>query len=104
MIPDSSEDKTKKMESPGDSAGAPTSPPHIPDHELIRRIGGGSYGEVWLARNVMGSYRAVKVVYRRTFKNDLPYEREFKGIQKFEPISRTQRVGWLFLLRAGIGR
>jgi hypothetical protein len=31
---------------------------------LIRRIGQGSYGEVWLARNVMGTYRAVKIVYR----------------------------------------
>jgi len=28
-----------------------TPPPAIPDHELLRRIGGGSYGEVWLARN-----------------------------------------------------
>ena len=27
------------------------SPPTIPDHELVRRIGQGAYGEVWLARN-----------------------------------------------------
>ena len=33
--------------------------PDIPDHQLLRRIGGGSYGEVWLARSVMGTYRAV---------------------------------------------
>ena len=32
----------------------------IPDHELLRCIGRGSYGEVWLARNMMGTYRAVK--------------------------------------------
>jgi len=38
--------------------GQSTLPSHIPDHELLRRIGGGSYGEVWLARNVMGTYRA----------------------------------------------
>src|SRR5579863_9706035 len=63
--------------------------PVIPDHELVRCIGRGSYGEVWLARNVMGNYRAVKIVYRKTFENDRPFEREFNGIQKFEPISRS---------------
>jgi hypothetical protein len=40
----------------------------IRDHELIRCIGPGSYGEVWLARNVMGTYRAVKIVYRAAFE------------------------------------
>ncbi len=64
-------------------------PPVVPDHEMIRRIGGGSYGEVWLARSIMGTYRAVKVVYRETFDNERPFEREFTGIQKFEPISRS---------------
>lgn len=63
-------------------------PPKIPDHELLKLIGRGSYGEVWLARNIMGSYRAVKVVYRDTFDHERPYEREFEGIKKFEPISR----------------
>src|SRR6266516_262914 len=63
-------------------------PPSIPDHELLRRIGGGSYGEVWLARNVLGEFRAVKVIYRDKFEHDRPFDREFEGIQKFEPISR----------------
>src|SRR5467141_3831728 len=63
---------------------ASTSPPSIPEHELLRRIGGGSYGEVWLARNVLGDYRAVKVIYRDKFEHNRPYEREFEGIQKFE--------------------
>src|SRR5437016_3620451 len=36
----------------------------------------------------MGTHRAVKVVYRTTFDHDRPFEREFEGIQKFEPISR----------------
>ena len=35
---------------------------------------------IWLARNVMGTYRAVKVVYRETFSESRPYEREFSGI------------------------
>ncbi|MBU6400313.1 MAG: serine/threonine protein kinase, partial [Verrucomicrobia bacterium] len=62
--------------------------PHIPDHRLLRRIGAGSYGSVWLAQTIMGAYRAVKVVHRGDFEDDRPFEREFRGIQKFEPISR----------------
>src|SRR6266850_347213 len=65
--------------------------PIVPEHELIRRIGVGSYGEVWLARSVMATYRAVKVVYRKTFEHDRPYEREFGGMQKFEPVSPHAR-------------
>lgn len=65
-------------------------PPVVPDHTLLRLIGHGSYGEVWLAQNIMGTYRAVKVIYRSSFDNDRPYEREFAGIRKFEPISRSQ--------------
>src|SRR5437899_9975752 len=68
------------------------SPPAVPDFLLLRRIGRGSYGEVWLARSVTGVYRAVKVVYRSRFDEDRPYEREFAGIQKFEPISVGQET------------
>src|SRR5216117_1935184 len=64
-------------------------PPPIPDHEIIARIGGGSYGEVWLARSITGALRAVKVVWRCHFSSERPYEREFHGIVKFEPISRS---------------
>jgi serine/threonine protein kinase len=63
--------------------------PRIPDHTLLRVVGRGAYGEVWLARNVMGAPRAVKVVWRRQFESDRPYEREFAGIQRYEPVSRT---------------
>lgn len=68
--------------------GPPPAPPRVPDHELLRRIGRGAYGEVWLARGVTGAYRAVKVVHRRSFDHDRPFEREFEGILQFEPISR----------------
>ena len=37
--------------------------PVIPDHKVIRKIGGGSYGEVWLAQGVTGAMRAVKDGY-----------------------------------------
>jgi CHASE2 domain-containing sensor protein len=62
--------------------------PIVPDHELLRTVGKGSYGEVWLARNVVGLYHAVKIVYRQSFQDAEPYEREFHGIQKFMPVSR----------------
>jgi WD40 repeat protein len=63
--------------------------PVIPDHTLLRPIGRGAYGEVWLARNVMGAPRAVKIIWRRQFDSTRPYEREFAGIQRYEPVSRT---------------
>jgi serine/threonine protein kinase/Tfp pilus assembly protein PilF len=72
----------------------------VPDHELIRRIGSGAYGEVWLARNVVGTLRAVKVVHRCNFSEAYPFEREFKGIQKYEPISRGHE-GLIDILQIG---
>jgi WD40 repeat protein len=73
----------------------------IPDHQLLRCIGRGSYGEVWLARNTMGTYRAVKVVYRKSFADQRPFEREVSGIRKFEPISRSHE-GFVDVLHIGI--
>src|SRR4051794_16642379 len=61
----------------------------VPDHTLLRRIGQGSYGEVWLAKTVLGVYRAVKIVHRHSFDDDRPFEREFAGMQRFEPVSRS---------------
>ena len=80
-------DQTLKTEST--AAAGRVLVPQVPDHQMLRRIGGGSYGEVWLARSIMGTYRAVKIVYRESFENDRPFEREFTGIQKFEPLSRS---------------
>ncbi|MEJ0091443.1 MAG: serine/threonine-protein kinase [Limisphaerales bacterium] len=75
-------------------------PPEIPDHHLLRRIARGGYGEVWIARNLMGTYRAVKVVYRDSFQDERPFRREYEGIRQFEPISR-EHPGLVDVLQVG---
>lgn len=78
-------------------------PPRIPEYELLRCIGSGSYGEVWLARSVTGMYRAIKVVHRRKFEQSRPFDREFSGMQKFEPISRSH-PGLVNILHVGLNQ
>src|SRR5882724_4480138 len=73
----------------------------IPDHQLLRPIGKGSYGTVWLARNIMGIYRAVKIVDRKSFADARPFKRELSGIRKFEPISRSHE-GFVDVLHVGM--
>jgi serine/threonine protein kinase len=81
-------------------AGSDVPPQLVADHELLRRIGVGAYGEVWLARSVTGVYRAVKVLRRDRFEHDRIYEREFTGLKRFEPISRLH-PGLIDVLQVG---
>ena len=79
---------------------APEVPPLVPpvggidtdasfDYEIVCLIGHGGYGEVYLARDLSGAYCAVKVIFRESFEHDRPFEREYKGICKFERVSRA---------------
>src|SRR6185503_11124638 len=72
----------------------------IPNHELLLCIGKGAYGEVWQARDELGSYRAVKIVHRSSFHDNSPFDREFRGIQQYTPISRTHH-GLIPILHVG---
>jgi serine/threonine protein kinase len=72
----------------------------VPDHELIRCIGRGAYGEIWLARSTLGTYRAVKFVYVNRFEHAEPYEREFRGVRVYEPLSR-EHSGLVDILHVG---
>lgn len=78
----------------------PRPDPVIPDHQVLRKVGGGAYGEVWLARGVTGALRAVKVLWREDFDDERGFEREFEGILKFEPISRDH-PGMVNILHVG---
>ncbi len=74
--------------------------PVVPDHTLIRPIGKGGFGEVWLARNVVGTYRAVKIVSRSAVRDAHDFNREFNGMQRFEPVSRSHE-GLVDILQIG---
>ena len=73
---------------PADATG--DSPPWmVPDFTLIKRIGRGSYGEVWLARSATGQYRAVKFVAMHCRTGPHSIEREFRGLLAYEDVSRS---------------
>ena len=63
--------------------------PDIPDYELVNPpFGRGACGKVWLARNAIGQWQALKVVYLANFDGHVDsYEREFNGIKRYKPIS-----------------
>jgi len=63
--------------------------PDTPEFEIIQPpIGRGSFGTVWIVRNAIGQWQALKAVYASKFGDDSgPYEAEFKGVQRYKPVS-----------------
>jgi CHASE2 domain-containing sensor protein len=86
--------------SAGQAADGGRRTPAIPDHTMLRCVGRGAYGEVWLARNAVGLWHAVKLVHRAAFNSQEPFEREFRGIQRFMPVSRLH-PGLVQILHVG---
>ena len=82
------------------SEASTSTPPAIPHHQVVRPIGRGSYGEIWLARSLTGAWRAVKIVERRRFDDQRSFEREFEGMARFEPVSR-EHEGFVDILHVG---
>lgn len=85
---------TRRLRWPVEHSAAPRSRtvpgvPDAPDYELIGPpFGEGHFGKVWLVRNAVGQWQALKAVYRAKFGDDpSPYDTEFKGIQRYKPIS-----------------
>lgn len=84
---------------PGHSAPATASaitsvelPPEIADYQPVHPpFGKGSYGRVWLAKNAIGQWQALKVVFSANFSESGPYEREFNGVSRYKPVSDKNR-------------
>ena len=63
-------------------------PPKIPSYTPVRKIGRGSYGEVWIYRRNDEIYHAIKIVRKSTFETAKPYRRELAGLKRFSPVSK----------------
>ena len=74
-------------------------PPTIPQYEVLRLIGKGSYGRVSLARTITNVYQAIKVVSRDNFQKTATFNREFEALQKYQRIS--SHPGLLQILHVG---
>jgi CHASE2 domain-containing sensor protein len=63
--------------------------PDAPEYEIFSPpIGQGGFGKVWIVRNAIGQWQALKAVYQAKFgSNTKPYEAEFNGLQRYKPVS-----------------
>jgi serine/threonine protein kinase len=101
---DGSEAAPAALPPPASEGLVPAHPaPAIPNLRLLRCIGRGAYGEVWLARNEIAVHLAVKLIYRDSFPDRGPYEREYRGILHYTPLSRTHH-GLVQILHVGRGQ
>ncbi len=77
------------MGSSGDhslGSGASSGSEYLHDYRLLRRVGAGSYGDVWLAEDAVGKHVAVKVIDRERLALISRTNREERGLS----LIRTQ--------------
>ena len=78
------------------------SAPEVPDFELIRPIGQGGFGQVWLATNqTTGHLRAVKVIPLRRSAGTDPAGREIMSITRLEANLRRRHANLLHIHHVG---
>jgi serine/threonine protein kinase len=57
--------------------------PDIPNFEFERCCGSGAYGDVWIARDMNGANKAIKVLYKTRLKNLGVLEKEIRGLKLY---------------------
>ncbi len=76
--------------------------PRVPDFNLVRPIGAGGFGQVWLAINrTTGQPRAVKIVARARFGNRDPAGREIAALARLESNLRLSHPNLLAIHHVG---
>ena len=76
--------------------------PGVPDFDLIRPIGEGGFGQVWLATNrTTGHLRAVKVISLRSSGTTDPAGREITSITRLEDAVHTHHPNLLDIQHVG---
>ena len=58
----------------------------FPSDRFLARIGGGAYGEIWLAVSANGQYRAIKYVAKDGPGDETRHGREHRGIQLLQTL------------------
>jgi eukaryotic-like serine/threonine-protein kinase len=82
--------------------GEQRAPPAVPDFDLIRPVGRGGFGEVWLAANrTTGQLRAVKIIPLRQAGETDPAAREITSLTRLEARLARQHPNLLTIHHVG---
>jgi serine/threonine protein kinase len=82
--------------------GEQQAPPELPDFDLIRPVGHGGFGEVWLAANrTTGQLRAIKIIPLRQPGQADPAAREIASLTRLEANLGRQHPNLLCIHHVG---